>query len=165
MLIDTNLAIFIALAGFGFRWCEFPIAIFTEFQWFWISIRLWWNNSWMGTGPHSVRHFDKYVRYFISNIYVNDCGEFNQLFSHNCKKMLAKKAKIGQEISCERKRKSSKTNRNKRFVKTNSEENATNSNPAKKITWTTKVFEEVKMKLTVKIFSLSILLLHVLWSF
>ena len=122
----------------------------------------------MGTRSHSVRYFDKYFRYSLSNLHVYDSGELDQLIGHHSPKMLAEKAEIWQEISAKfytTWKKSSKFFYNNE--QTNKKDNSTNSNPTKKTAWATaaakaKVFRLQEVKLTVKIL---LLLLHVAKEF
>ena len=124
----------------------------------------------MGTRSHSVRYFDKYFRYPLSNLHVYDSGELDQLIGHHSPKMLAEKAEIWQEISAKfytTWKKSSKFIYNQQT--NNKKDNSTNSNPTKKIAWATtaaaakaKVLRLQEVKLTVKIL---LLLLHVAKEF
>ena len=122
----------------------------------------------MGARSHSVRYFDKYFRYPLSNLHVYDSGELDQLIGHHSPKMLAEKEEIWQEISASKFyttwKKSSK------FIykqqTNNKKDNSTNSNPTKKTAWATaakaKVLRLQEVKLTVKIL---LLLLHVAKEF
>ena len=126
----------------------------------------------MGTRSHSVRYFDKYFRYPLSNLHVYDCGEFDQLIGYHSPKMLAEKAEIWQEISAAKFyttwKKSSKFIYNQQT--NNKKDNSTNSNPTEKTAWATtaaaaakaKVLRLQEVKLTVKIL---LLLLHVAKEF
>ena len=123
----------------------------------------------MGTRSHSVRYFDKYFRYPLSNLHVYDSGELDQLIGHHSPKMLAEKAEIWQEISAAKFyttwKKSSKFIYNQQT--NNKKDDSTNSNPTKKTAWATtaaaaKVLRLQEVKLTVKIL---LLLLHVAKEF
>lgn len=125
----------------------------------------------MGARSHSVRYFDKYFRYPLSNLHVYDSGELDQLIGHHSPKMLAEKAEIWQEISAAKFyttwKKSSKFIYNQQT--NNKKDNSTNSNPTKKTAWATtaaaakaKVLRLQEVKLTVKIL---LLLLHVAKEF
>ena len=124
----------------------------------------------MGARSHSVRYFDKYFRYPLSNLHVYDSGELDQLIGHHSPKMLAEKEEIWQEISASKFyttwKKSSKFIYNQQT--NNKKDNSTNSNPTKKTTWATtaaakaKVLRLQEVKLTVKIL---LLLLHVAKEF
>ena len=123
----------------------------------------------MGTRSHSVRYFDKYFRYPLSNLHVYDSGELDQLIGHHSPKMLAEKEEIWQEISASKFyttwKKSSKFIYNQQT--NNKKDDSTNSNPTKKTAWATtaaaaKVLRLQEVKLTVKIL---LLLLHVAKEF
>ena len=128
----------------------------------------------MGARSHSVRYFDKYFRYPLSNLHVYDSGELDQLIGHHSPKMLVEKEEIWQEISAAKfyttwKKSSSKFIYNNQQTN-NKKDNSTNSNPTKKTAWATtaatkaksKVLRLQEVKLTVKIL---LLLLHVAKEF